>query len=213
MKRIPAAHFALLIVVVLVFLWSGWRPYDRLTWWLEIFPGLAGLLILVSTYRRFRFTTLCYTLIAFHICILCVGGHYTYAREPVFDWLRTTFGWQRNHFDRLGHFAQGSVPAIIARELFLRLGIVNRRSWLPFLVVCVCLAISASYELIEWCTAALSGSAATAFLATQGDVWDTQKDMLMALIGAICALLFLSKWHDRQLAKLTENNEANKGRV
>jgi putative membrane protein len=199
MKRIPSSHVALLAAVAAVLLWSGWQPYDRLTWWLEIAPGLAGLLILIATYRRFRLTTLCYTLIAIHISILCVGGHYTYARVPLFDWLRPIFEWQRNHFDRLGHFAQGFVPAIIARELYIRLQIFNRRKWMPFLILCTCLAISAVYELIEWWTALLSGDAATAFLATQGDVWDTQEDMFMALIGATCSLLFLSRLHDRQL--------------
>ena len=199
MKRIPSSHLALLAGVTAVLLWSGWRPYDRLTWWLEIAPGLAGLLILIATYRRFRFTTLCYTLIAIHISILCVGGHYTYARVPLFDWLRPIFGWHRNHFDRLGHFAQGFVPAVIGREVYIRLQIFNRRKWMPFLILCTCLAISAVYELIEWWTALLSGDAATAFLATQGDVWDTQEDMFMALIGASCSLLFLSRLHDRQL--------------
>ena len=199
MKRIPSSHVALFAGVATVLLWSGWQPYDRLTWWLEIAPGLTGLLILIATYRRFRFTTLCYTLIAIHISILCVGGHYTYARVPLFDWLRPIFEWHRNHFDRLGHFAQGFVPAIIARELYIRLQIFNRRKWMPFLILCTCLAISAVYELIEWWTALLSGDAATAFLATQGDVWDTQEDMFFALIGATCSLLFLSRLHDRQL--------------
>jgi putative membrane protein len=179
--------------------WSAWKPYDRLTWWLETFPGMIGLIVLAATYRRFQFTTLCYTVIALHICILCVGGHYTYAREPVFNWLRTIFHWQRNHFDRLGHFIQGFVPALIARELFIRLRVFNRTRWLPFVVVCVCLAISASYEFIEWWTALLSGSASTEFLATQGDIWDTQSDMFMALIGATCALLFTARWQDRQI--------------
>ena len=201
MKRISTAHLVLLAGVLVVFAWSGWQPYDRLTWWLEIFPGLVGLIILGATYNRFRFTTLCYTLIALHICLLCVGGHYTYAREPLFDWLRTIFHWQRNHYDRLGHFTQGFVPAIIARELFIRLKVFDRPRWMPFVIVCVCLAISAFYELIEWWTALLSGDAATSFLATQGDVWDTQEDMLMALIGAICALVFLRSLHNRQLAQ------------
>jgi putative membrane protein len=200
----PVSHIALLLGVIIVFIWSGWQPYDRLTWWLEIFPGLAGLIILLSIYRRFRFTTLCYTLIAIHICILCVGGHYTYARVPLFDWLRDLFGWHRNHFDRLGHFAQGFVPAIIAREVFVRLQILNRKRWMPFLVVCICLAISAVYELIEWSTALISASASAAFLGTQGDVWDTQEDMFMALIGAICALVFMRRLHDRQINALPE---------
>ena len=207
MKRIPPSHIVLLLGVAIVFAWSGWQPYDRLTWWLEIFPGLVGLIVLGATYSRFRFTTLCYTLIALHICLLCVGGHYTYARVPLFDWLRTVFDWHRNHYDRLGHFAQGLVPAMIARELFIRLKILNRTRWMPFLIVCVCLAISAFYELIEWWTALLSGDAAVSFLATQGDVWDTQEDMLMALIGAICALVFLRTWQDRQIAALGARTE------
>src|ERR1043165_977442 len=131
MKAAPRSHLALLAGVVAVILWSSWRPFDRLTWWLEASPAVAGLVILVATYRRFRFTTLCYTLIALHICVLCVGGHYTYARVPLFDWLRPILAWQRNHYDRLGHFAQGFVPAIIAREIFLRRHILARKTWLP----------------------------------------------------------------------------------
>ncbi len=202
------SHLALLFVVALVFCWSGWQPHDRLTWWLEIAPGLAGIIILLATYNRFRFTTLCYALIALHICILFVGGHYTYARVPAFDWLRPVFGWERNHFDRLGHFMQGFVPAMITREMFVRLQIVNRKKWIPFLVVSVCLAISAFYELVEWWTACFSGSAANDFLGTQGDVWDTQEDMCMALIGVACALLFLSYFHDRALRKMGEKGPA-----
>ena len=202
MKKIPPTHIVLLLGVAIVFAWSGWQPHDRFTWWLEIFPGLVGLIVLGATYGRFRFSTLCYTLIALHICLLCVGGHYTYARVPFFDWLREIFHWHRNHYDRLGHFAQGLVPAMIARELFIRLKVLNRTRWMPFLIVCVCLAISAFYELIEWWTALLSGDAAVSFLATQGDVWDTQEDMLMALIGAICALVFLRSWQDRQIAAI-----------
>ncbi len=206
-KRISASHVALLVIVAIVFVWSGYRPYDRLTWWLEIFPGLIGLIVLAATYRRFRFTTLVYILIALHICLLCVGGHYTYARVPLFDWLREIFHWQRNHYDRLGHFAQGFVPALIAREIFLRLKILNRPRWMPFLVLSVCLGISASYEFIEWWTALVSGSASTEFLATQGDVWDTQADMFMAFIGAICALVFMRPLQDRQLARLPSTED------
>jgi len=202
MIKIPKSHFALLIAVAIVFIWSGINPHDRLTWWLEVFPGIIGIIILATTYRKFQFTTLVYTLIAIHISILCVGGHWTYAHEPVFNWLKEVFHWQRNHYDRLGHFAQGFVPAMVARELFLRLRILNRPRWMPFLIISICLAISASYEFIEWWTALLSGSASTEFLATQGDVWDTQADMFMALIGAVCALVFMSRWQDRQLVQL-----------
>jgi putative membrane protein len=205
MKTIPRSHLALLATVVAVILWSGWRPYDRLTWWLEASPGLAGLIILGPTYRRFRFTTLCYTLIALHICVLCVGGHYTYARVPLFNWLQPIFGWHRNHYDRLGHLMQGLVPAIIAREVLIRLEVLKREKWLTFLVLSICLGISAFYELIEWWTALASGAAAIDFLGTQGDVWDTQSDMFCAFIGAICALLFLSALHNRAIRKLEEN--------
>ncbi|MEP7014488.1 MAG: DUF2238 domain-containing protein [Verrucomicrobiota bacterium] len=202
MKRIAPSHIVLLAGVLVVLVWSGWQPYDRMTWWLEVFPGLVGLIVLGATYRRFRFTTLCYTLIALHICLLGVGGHYTYARVPLFDWLREVFHWHRNHYDRLGHFAQGFVPAMIAREVFIRLKVFNRPDWMPFLIISMCMGISAFYELIEWWTALLSGDAAISFLATQGDVWDTQEDMFMALIGATCALLFMRQWQDRQMAGL-----------
>jgi putative membrane protein len=202
MKEIDRSHVALLIAVVAVIVWSGWRPYDRFIWWLEVSPGLAGLGVLLWTYRRFRLTTLCYTLIALHICVLCVGGHYTYARVPLFDWLRSVFAWQRNNYDRLGHLMQGFVPAIIAREILIRLAVLNRRRWLPFVVVSICLAISAVYELSEWATALASGAAANDFLGSQGDVWDTQSDMCLALVGAIGALLLLSALHDRGLRKL-----------
>src|SRR5438046_3076671 len=170
MKGARTFHLVLLFIVAIVFFWSGWQPHDRFTWWLEIAPGLAGIIILLATYRRFQFTTLCYVLITLHICVLCVGGHYTYARVPAFDWLRPIFGWQRNHYDRLGHFMQGFVPALIARELFVRCGVVRSRGWRFAIVLLVCLGISAFYELIEWWTALASGSAANEFLATQGAV-------------------------------------------
>ena len=204
MRNVPRLHLALLGTVVAVILWSSWRPYDRFTWWLEVTPGLVGLAILLATYRRFRFTTLCYILIALHVCVLCVGGHYTYARVPLFDWLRPIFAWQRNNYDRLGHLMQGFVPAMIAREILLRFGVLNRKRWLPFVVLSICLAISALYELIEWWTALASGAAADDFLGSQGDVWDTQSDMLLALIGAASALLLLSALHNRALRSLNQ---------
>ena len=202
------AHIALLIGVAIIFVWSGINPYDRLTWWLEVFPGIAGIIILAATYRRFQFTTLVYTLIAIHICILCVGGHWTYAREPVFNWLKDYFHWSRNHYDRLGHFAQGFVPAMIARELFIRLDILNRIRWQPFLIISICMAISVTYEFIEWWTALIARTASMEFLGTQGDVWDTQEDMFMCLVGATCALLFMRLWQDRQIGRLNSNLEA-----
>ena len=202
MRNARRFHLALLFLVAVVLFWSGWRPYDRFTWWLEVAPGLAGILILLATYRRFQFTALVYTLIALHICVLCVGGHYTYARVPAFDWLRPIFGWQRNEYDRLGHFLQGFVPALIAREVLLRFKILAREKWLPFLVLSLCLAISAAYELLEWLAATMTGVAANDFIGSQGDVWDTQADMLMALIGAVCALLLFSHLHNRALRKV-----------
>jgi len=202
MKETRTSHLALLVLVAIVFGWSGWRPYDRFTWWLEIAPVLGGIALLLATYRRFEFTTLCYALMALHLCVLCVGGHYTYARVPTFDWLRDLFGWERNHYDRLGHFMQGFVPAIVAREIFVRLDIVKRATWRPFLIVAVCLAISAFYELTEWWAALFSGEAANDFLGSQGDPWDTQADMLIASIGAAFALLLLSRLHDRALRKI-----------
>ncbi len=202
MKDIPRSHLALLSLVAAVTAWSGWQPYDRFTWWLEVSPVFAGLAILVATYRRFRFTTLCYALIALHMCVLCVGGHYTYARVPAFDWLRPIFGWERNHYDRLGHLMQGFVPAVIAREVLVRLDVIKRKNWIPFLVVSICLAISAFYELLEWWAALIGGSAADDFLGSQGDVWDTQSDMCLALIGAVGALVLVSYFHDRALQKI-----------
>ena len=201
-NRISPFHLALLLLTALVFVWSAWRPYDRATWWLEVAPGIIGAALLIVTYSSFRFTTLVYTLIALHIMLLCVGGHYTYARVPFFSWIEPYFGWHRNHFDRLGHFMQGFVPALIARELFIRLRVVTTSGWRFAIVILVCMGIGALYELLEWATALISGEAAAAVLGTQGDVWDTQTDMFMALIGATSALLFLAGWQDRQMRQL-----------
>jgi putative membrane protein len=189
----------LLAAVAAVFVWSGWAPKDRLTWLLEVFPAIVAVPLLVATRRRFPFTALAYSLIAVHAVILMVGGRYTYAEVPLFNRIRDAFHLARNHYDRLGHLAQGFIPAIVAREILIRKSVVRRGGWLFFLVTCVCLAISAVYELIEWSTAATSGSAADAFLGTQGDPWDTQKDMLCAGIGALTAQLTLSRFHDRQI--------------
>jgi putative membrane protein len=194
--------FSLSIVSLAVFVWSAIRPHDYFTWILEVFPAIIGAVILAATYRRFRFTPLVYILIALHMVILMVGGHYTYAEVPFGNWIRDYFGLSRNHYDRLGHFAQGFVPAMIAREVLLRLNVLKRGGWLFIFVISLCLAFSALYELIEWTVSALTGSAGDAFLGTQGDVFDTQKDMAMALVGSITALLLLSKTHDRQLKKL-----------
>ena len=192
----------LLAATLVVLVWSFINPHDRFTWVLEVLPFLIALPILVLTARPFPLTPLVYTLIAIHATILMVGGHYTYAEVPLGFWIQRVFGFARNHYDRIGHFAQGFVPAVIARELLIRRQVVNRRRWLPFLVVCFCLALSAMYEEIEWWTAEASGSAADAFLGTQGDPWDTQWDMFLALLGSITALITLSAFHDRQLARL-----------
>lgn len=202
-SRSPALPLA---AVLAVLVWSGLAPFDRFTWWLEVAPTLIGLAILIPTQRRFPLTPLVYTLIALHMAILCVGGKYTYALVPIGDWFRDTFHLARNHYDRLGHFAQGFVPAMVARELFTRWKVIPSARWRAFLIVCVCLAISACYELIEWFVAIYSGEASDSFLGTQGDVWDTQTDMALALVGAICALVFLSKWHDRQLAQMCRSD-------
>lgn len=192
----------LLTLVVLALVVSAMGPYDRTTWWLEIFPILIAAPILVATYRRFPLTPLLYTLLAIHALILIVGGHYTYARVPLGFWAQEVFGFARNHYDRLGHFAQGFIPAMLARELLLRTSPLRPGRWLFVLVTAVCLAISACYEFIEWWAALVGGHNAEAFLGTQGDVWDTQWDMFMALIGAITAQLLLAKAHDRALTAL-----------
>ncbi len=172
-----------------------------MTWWLESFPALLALPLLFATHKRFPLTSMAYTLIAIHMSILLVGGHYTYANVPLFNWIRDRYHLQRNDYDKLGHLAQGFVPAIIAREILLRRNVLTKRGWLFFVTTCICLAISASYELLEWAVAVAQGSAADAFLGTQGDPWDTQSDMLCALIGAIAAQLMLSRWHDRQITE------------
>ncbi len=185
-----------------VLIWSIIAPKDYFTWVLEASPAVIALVILMATRKRFPLTALTYQLILIHAIILMVGAHYTYAEVPLFDWLRDAFAWQRNNYDKIGHIAQGFIPAIVAREVLVRNGVVNGRVWLFVIVVSVCLAISALYELIEWWVAEASGESAVAFLATQGDVWDTQSDMAWALLGAVAALLSLSRLHDRQLEAL-----------
>ena len=187
--------------------WSGWRPFDRFTWLLEVLPALMGLAALALTYRRFRFTSLLYLLMWLHAIILVIGGHYTYARVPLFDWLSQAYDLGRNNYDKLGHFAQGFAPAMVAREVLLRNRVVARRGWLGLMVVSLCLALSAFYELIEWWVAVLTGAGAEDFLGTQGYVWDTQSDMALCLLGSLLALLCLSRLHDRQLDRLTQEEK------
>ena len=191
-----------LTVFCVVLVWSAVEPYDRLTWWLEVLPALLALGVLAATRHRFPLTPMLYLLVLIHAVILMVGGHYTYALVPAGEWVQHLTGGDRNDYDKLGHLAQGFIPAIAAREILLRNHVLGRGGWLWFIVICICLAVSAFYELIEWWAAMLSQEAAESFLGTQGYVWDTQSDMFWALIGAVSALLLLSRWHDRQLLHL-----------
>ncbi len=197
----------LLVVGGIALLISGWAPLERGTWWLEVFPILLAVPVLLATARRFPLTPLAYRLIFIHALILMLGGHYTYAKVPLGFWMQDVFGFTRNHYDRIGHLAQGFVPAIIVREILIRCSPLKPGKWLAFLTASVCLAISACYEFVEWWSALLLGSGADAFLGTQGDPWDTQEDMFMALIGAIAAFTFLGRFHDRQLAAMNFSRE------
>jgi putative membrane protein len=187
-------------------------PHDLFTWFLETFPAFIGLTVLAFTYQKFPLTPLAYILIAIHCVILFVGGHYTYAEVPLFNWLRDSFHLGRNHYDRLGHFWQGFGPAIVAREVIIRTSPLKKGKWLFFLVMCFCLSLSAAYELLEWRVAAATGSAADAFLGTQGDPWDTQEDMAAAWVGSLTSLYFLASIHDRQLKSL-ENISGHKPKI
>jgi putative membrane protein len=204
MKPTGKLIWVLLIIFLTVFIWSAVKPYDRFTWALEVFPAIIGLAVLAATYHKFRFTELVYVLICLHACILFVGGHYTYAEVPLFNYLRDNLSLSRNYYDRLGHFAQGFVPAMIAREMLLRTSPLKKGKWLFFVVICVCMTISAFYELFEWRVAVATGSSADAFLGAQGDVWDTQWDMTFCFFGALAAMLALAGLHDSSLAHFQE---------
>jgi putative membrane protein len=192
----------LLAIFCIVLIWSAIGPHAYFTWFLEVFPALIGIVIVLGLRRRFPLTPLLLSLLCLHAVILMAGGHYTYAEVPLGFWIQRALGLARNNYDRIGHFAQGFVPAIAAREVLIRLEVVRRRRWLFFIIVSICLAISAAYELLEWTVAISTGAKSDAFLGTQGDVWDTQKDMFTALAGAIVAQLLLSRAHDRQIAAL-----------
>lgn len=194
---------AWIVTFFVVLGWSGIAPKDYLTWVLEVAPAVIGFVILALTYNFFRLTGLLYFLILLHCVVLMVGGHYTYAEVPLFDYLKPVFGFERNNYDKLGHFMQGFVPAIIAREILIRKYVVGSAAWRNFFIICVCLALSAFYELIEWWVAIISGKSSEAFLGTQGYIWDTQSDMAFAVIGAIVALALLSRVHDGQLIELS----------
>jgi putative membrane protein len=196
----------LLIVGAVLLVLSGIGPHDRTTWWLEVGPILIAAPVLILTARRFPLTPLAYRLIFVHALILMLGGHYTYAEVPLGFWMQRVFNFARNHYDRIGHLAQGFVPAIVVREILIRRSPLRPGKWLTFLALCVCLAISAFYELVEWWAALLGGEGADAFLGTQGDQWDTQWDMFLALLGAASALLLLSRLHARQIARLEEGS-------
>jgi putative membrane protein len=198
-KPRPATWIALFTGVLL---WSGFEPKDTVTWLLEVSPAVIAAIVLFATRQRFPLTRLAYVLILVHCVILMVGGHYTYAEVPAGDWFRELFDPPRNNYDKLGHLAQGFIPAIVTREVVIRLKVFNGAAWRNFFIICFCLAVSAFYELIEWWVALLSDEAADAFLGTQGYVWDTQSDMFFALVGAALALALLGRLHDRQLAEL-----------
>jgi len=200
--RSPREPLVLLALGVVALVISGIHPYERATWWMEVFPVFLGVPVLVATWRRFPLTPLAYRLIFVHALILMLGGHYTYARVPLGFWVQEALGLARNHYDRLGHLAQGFVPALLAREVFLRTTPLRRGAWLAFFVCCFALALSACYEFVEWWAALIGGSAADAFLGTQGDPWDTQWDMVLALCGALLGQLLLSRRQDRELARM-----------
>ena len=196
-------NLLLLAAIVPVIAWSAWHPYDRATWWMEVTPVFLGFIALfIAQSKGWRFSNFAIGLIGLHMTLLLVGGHYTYARVPAGDWLAGVTGGARNCYDRLGHLAQGLVPAILCREVFLRTGVLARRGWLGFCVLSFCLALSAGYELVEWAAALISADGAAAFLGTQGDVWDTQWDMFCAAIGAVTALAVLARPHDRSMQAL-----------
>ena len=195
---------SLLVLTLAVLIWSGIGPHDRPTWVLEVAPVVIALPILFFTRTPFPLTALSYRLLCLHGIVLMVGGHHTYSQVPIGFWVQDVLELSRNHYDRAGHFFQGFVPAIVAREILIRRSPLQRGKWLFFLVTCVCLAISATYEFLEWWTALIVGGAAEQFLATQGDIWDTQWDMFIAVIGAVTAQLLLARLHDRQLSDLEQ---------
>ncbi len=195
-------YYVLIALFFIGLLISGINPHDYFTWMLEVLPAVIGLIVLLLTFKRFKFSYLTYVFILIHCYILFIGGHYTYAKVPLFEWLKEVFDQSRNNYDKVGHFAQGFVPAMIVREIFVRNAVVKKRLWLAFLTVCTCVFVSVLYEFLEWFVAIASGESAESFLGTQGYVWDTQSDMLYALLGAICMVLFLAKIQDRQLLKI-----------
>ncbi|MBA4277673.1 DUF2238 domain-containing protein [Flavobacterium sp.] len=194
--------YSMLAVFFVTLIWSITNPKEGFTCFLEIIPAIIGILVLTFTFKKFRFTNFTYLLILVHCIILFVGGHYTYAEVPLFDYIREVFHQSRNNYDKVGHFAQGLVPAMIIRELFIRKKVISNKSFFNFIIVSICLSISAAYEWIEWWVSLATGDGGDAFLGTQGYVWDTQSDMLFATIGAIVGLILFSKIQDKQILKI-----------
>jgi putative membrane protein len=204
-KGTATIKYLWVLIYCAILIWSGINPKDQFTWVLEVAPAVIGGIILLMTYQSFRLTSLLYIFILIHCLILMVGGHYTYAEVPLFDIIKDAWGLERNNYDKLGHFAQGFVPALLAREILLRKNVVNGKAWLNLFIISICLGFSAFYELIEWWVAVATGENAEAFLGTQGYIWDTQSDMALALLGAIISIILLSRLHNKQLARLAEN--------
>ena len=198
--------YTLLGLILLLLVWSAIKPYEYFTWFLEVLPAILGVVVLMTTFKTFRFTNFLYVLIFFHCVILIIGGHYTYAEVPLFDLIQETFNQTRNNYDKVGHFAQGFVPAMITRELLIRKQVVNSNGWLNFIVVCIAMAISVTYEFIEWAVSIGTGESGDSFLGTQGYIWDTQSDMLYATIGAILALVIFGKYHSSQITAIKTNS-------
>lgn len=192
-----------LVIFFIVLFWSAIGPKDFILWLLQITPVVVGFFLLVFTHKKFPLTRLLYLLILIYSIIIMVGSHYSYSEVPLFDSIRPYFGFERNNYDKIGHFAQGFVPALIVREILIRKNVVESRSWMNFFIICICLAFSAFYEFVEWGVAVLSGKPAAVSLGTQGFIWDTQADMAFALIGSLVALIFFSKIHDKELKRLT----------
>jgi putative membrane protein len=201
-RKIDRSNIIQLLIFSAACIWSVINPRDMVTWIMEAAPALAALIILMLTYKKFRFTRLVYWCILIHCIILLIGAHYTYARVPLFDYLKDALDLSRNNYDKVGHLAQGFIPALVARELLIRTSPLRPGKWLFWIVTCICLAISAFYEIIEWWAALAFGRSAESFLGTQGYVWDTQSDMLMALIGAILAQILLSSYHDKKISEI-----------
>ena len=199
-------YYILISLFFLGLIISAINPHDYFTWILEVFPAIIGFVVLLITFKKFQFSYLSYIMILFHCYVLFIGGHYTYAEVPLFDWIREVFHQSRNNYDKVGHFTQGFVPAMITRELLVRKEVVKKGGWLSFLTVCVCLSISAFYEFLEWFVAIVSGQNSDSFLGTQGYVWDTQSDMLYAFMGALSMIVLFSKIQNRQIEKIANNN-------